>query len=76
MAEDQGDVDFHRLDCKKPRIQPSTLHTKGQSPKAIVLQNAYMTILFDQGNGLSKEVWVGQEWKPKMWSRGHQFFCQ
>jgi hypothetical protein len=34
----------------------STLHTRGQSPKVITLQNVYMTILFDQGNGLSKEV--------------------
>ncbi len=32
----------------------STLHTRGQSPKAVALQNAYMATLFDQGEGLSK----------------------
>jgi hypothetical protein len=21
-----------------------------------------------------KEVWLGREWKPKLWSRGHRFF--
>jgi hypothetical protein len=31
-----------------------------------------MALLFDQGDELSKEVWVGQEWKPKLWSRGCQ----
>jgi hypothetical protein len=31
-----------------------------------------MAILFDQGNGLSKEVWVKQEWKPKLLSRRYQ----
>jgi hypothetical protein len=39
----------------------STLHTRGQSPKAIALQNAYMAILSNQGDKLSKEVWVGHE---------------
>ena len=39
----------------------STLHTKGQCPKVVALQNAYMTILFDQGDGLLKEGWVGQK---------------
>jgi hypothetical protein len=29
---------------------------------------------FYQGNNLSKEVWVGHEWKPKLLSRGHGFF--
>jgi hypothetical protein len=33
-----------------------------------------MAILFDQGDGLSKEVWVGQDWKLKLWSRGRRFF--
>ena len=27
-------------------------------------------LLFDQGDGLSKEVWGGREWKPKLWLRG------
>jgi hypothetical protein len=30
--------------------------------------------LFEKGNGLSKKVWIGHEWKPKLWSRGRQFF--
>jgi hypothetical protein len=34
----------------------STLHTRGQSPKAIALQNAYMAILFIQYDELLKEV--------------------
>jgi hypothetical protein len=34
----------------------STLHTKGQSPEAVALQNAYMAIFFYQGDGLSEEV--------------------
>ena len=33
----------------------------------------FKLLLFDEGNKLSKEVWVGQEWKPKLWSRGRQF---
>jgi hypothetical protein len=31
-------------------------------------------LLLDEGNGLSKEVWVGREWKHKLWSRGLQSF--
>jgi hypothetical protein len=33
-----------------------------------------MARLFDQGDGLSKEVWVGQDWNPKLWSRGRRLF--
>jgi hypothetical protein len=51
----------------------STLHIRGQSPKAVAFQNARMAIFFDQGDGLLKEAWVGQEWKPKLWLRGRQF---
>jgi hypothetical protein len=29
-----------------------------------------MAILFYQGDGLPMEVWVGWEWKPKLWLRG------
>jgi hypothetical protein len=52
----------------------SSLHTRGQSPKAVALQNAYMAIFFDQRGILLKEVWVGQEWKPKLWLRIIDFF--
>jgi hypothetical protein len=37
----------------------SALHNTGQSLKAAVLQNAYVAVFFDQGDGFSKEVWVG-----------------
>ena len=33
-----------------------------------------MAILFDQGAGLLKKIRVGQEWKPKLWSRVVDFF--
>ena len=48
----------------------SILHTRGQSPKVAAI---YMAILFDQDDGLSKEVCVGKEWKSKLWWRGHRF---
>ena len=51
----------------------SSLHIRGQSPKVIALWNAYMALLFDQCDGLSKGVWDIQEWKTKLWSRDRQF---
>jgi hypothetical protein len=33
-----------------------------------------MAILFYQGDGLLKKVWVEEDWKPKLWLRGHGFF--
>ena len=51
-----------------------TLDTRGQSPKPAALQNAYVAILFNQGDGLPKEVWVCHEWEPKLWSRGCRLF--
>jgi hypothetical protein len=50
-------------EIKNPAL--STLYTRGQSPKVVALQNAYIVVLFDQGDGLSKEVWVGQDWKTQ-----------
>ena len=44
----------------------SNLHTKAKVPRLSQLK----CLLFDKGDGLSKEDWVGQEWKPKPWSRG------
>ena len=44
----------------------STQRTTSQSPKAATVQNAYTAILFEQGDRLSKKVWVGEEWKPKL----------
>jgi hypothetical protein len=48
----------------------STLHTKAkvQRPWQFNME------LFEEGDGLLKEVWVGREWKPKLWSRGRQFY--
>jgi hypothetical protein len=63
MAKGHEAVNFHQLDCKKPRIQPLdpyTLEAKVQRPEIPTWQH------FDQGNGPSKEVWVGCEWKPKL----------
>ena len=65
----------HRPKVKRPSIFTdqiarnheiglSTLHTRRQVPKTVAIQNAYVAILFDQGDGLSKEVRVGWEWKP------------
>jgi hypothetical protein len=34
----------------------------------------FKMITFEEGDGLSKEVWVGREWKPKLWSRDRRFF--
>jgi hypothetical protein len=59
MAKGREAVDLHQ-----PRLQESQYSasqpftTRGQSPKAVALQNAYMAILCDQGDGLSEEVWV------------------
>jgi len=38
-----------------------TPHTRGQSPKAVILHGNTFDPSFDQNNILSKEVWVGQE---------------
>jgi hypothetical protein len=29
-------------------------------------------LFLEEGDGLSKEVWVGRGWKPKLWSRGRR----
>jgi hypothetical protein len=59
MAEGQEAVDFHHRNVGNQGFSLSILHTRGQSSKVAALQNAYMAILFDQGDGLSKDVWVG-----------------
>ena len=41
-----------------------TLHTSRQNRKT---EGLYIATLFDQGERLSKELWVGHEWKPKLW---------
>ena len=68
MAEGREAVDFHPSNYKKSRNTASRSFTlEGESPKAVVFQNAYMAIFFYQCDVLSKEGWVGQEWKPKLW---------
>ena len=64
-------VNFHQSDCKKPRIWPRDL--SHYRPKSKGRRN-FKCLFFYQGDGLSKEVWVQHEWKPKLWSRGHRFF--
>jgi hypothetical protein len=55
---------FHQSDGDNQEFGLSTPLTTGQSSKAFALQNAYMAVLFDHGDGLLKEVWVRQEWNP------------
>jgi hypothetical protein len=74
MAKGREAVDFHRLDCKKSRIRSLDSHTRGQSSKAIALQNAYMASLSDQCDGLYKEDWADMNENPKLWSRGRRIF--
>jgi hypothetical protein len=47
----------------------STLHTMAKVQRPSQLK----WLLFEEGDGLSKEVWVRRKWKPKLWSRGCQF---
>jgi hypothetical protein len=46
----------------------STLHTQAKGRRNL------KCLLLQEGDGLSKEVSVRQEWRPKLWSRGHQVF--
>ena len=69
LAEGQEAVDFHQSNCKKPS---SASRPFAVWPKSKGCRN-FKRLLFEEGDKLSKEVWVGQEWKPKLWSRGHRF---
>jgi hypothetical protein len=40
-------------------------------PKSKGCRN-FKWLLFEEGDGLLKEVWVVREWKPKLWSRGRR----
>ena len=60
MAEGLAVVDFHQSNCKKQKeigLSTFTVEAKGRCS----LQNAYVALLFDQDDGLLKEVWVGHE---------------
>ena len=54
MVEGREAVDLHQLDSKVPRIQPIDPSHHRSKSKAAALQDVYMAIFFDQGNGLSK----------------------
>ena len=49
----------------------STLRTKVKVQKPSQFK---MLTFWRRGDNLSKEVWVGREWKPKLWLRGCRFF--
>jgi hypothetical protein len=74
MAKGREVIDFHNQIARNQEFNLSILYTRGQSPKVVALQNVHMVVLFDQGNILSKEVWVRHAWKPKLRSRGRCFF--
>ena len=38
---------FTDLIARNQKVGLSTFHTRGQSPKAVALRNAYMVVLFD-----------------------------
>jgi hypothetical protein len=76
MAEGREAVDLHQSNCKKPRVWPLNPSHYGQIalwPKSKGHRNLEW-LLFEDGDGLSKEVWVRREWKSKPWSRGCLFF--
>jgi hypothetical protein len=52
-------------ETKSSAPQPFTLGPKSKD------RHNYKCSLLDEGNGFSKEVWVGREWEPKVWSKGH-----
>ena len=67
MAEGREAVDFHR-EIQNLASRPFTFEAKVQ--RLLLFQNVYMVILFDQGDGLLKEVLVGLNRKHKLWLRG------
>jgi hypothetical protein len=55
-------------EIKSSTSRPFTLWAKSKG-------RSYLKwLLFEKNNGLLKEVWVGRDWKPTLWSRGCQFF--
>jgi hypothetical protein len=73
MAACQEVVNLHQSNCKKPIIwflDPFTLEAKVQRP-TLIKMSTWKYLLYE-GDGLSKEVWVGQDWKPKLWLRGYR----
>ena len=59
MPEGREAVDSTNQSAWLQEFDLSILHATNQSSKAVALHNAYMVVLFDQGDELSKELWVG-----------------
>jgi hypothetical protein len=55
MAEEEVVESTNQI-VRNQDFDPSTFHTRGQSPKAFTLQKSYIATLFDQDDGFSKEV--------------------
>jgi hypothetical protein len=61
-------VERPSISTKSLASRPFTLWPKSKGCRNL---NEYF---FGEGDILSKEVRVGQEWKPKLWSRGRRLF--
>ena len=46
-----------------------------QNPKVVALQNAYMAVLFDQGDKLSKEFGSNMNENPNYGQEAIDFYC-
>jgi hypothetical protein len=55
-------------ETKSTASRPFTLWPKSKGYRNL------KCFFFLEGDGLSEEVWVGREWKPKLWSRGCRLF--
>jgi hypothetical protein len=64
MAEGQKIVDSTNHIARNQEFGLSTLHTKAKVQR---LSQFKMLTFFYEDEGLSKKVWVGREWKPKLW---------
>ena len=58
-------------ETKSSASRPFTLEAKVQrpSPSKMPTWQHFLT----KATASRKEVWVGREWKPKLWSRGRRF---
>jgi hypothetical protein len=71
MAEGREAVDFHQSNCKKTKSLGSrhfTLRPKSKDRRDLEC------LLLDEGDGLSKKVWVRHEHKPNYGRKAIVFF--
>jgi hypothetical protein len=54
-------------EIKSSASRPFTLWSKSKGRRNL------KCLLFEEGDGISKEVWVRREWKLNLWSRGRRF---